>query len=131
MAIASEMTRIKTNIENAYAKAEEKGATMPELLNSENLAGCIESVPKGGGGGGIGVPEGYSRVRFIDFDGTILSTQILKDLEEITDIPTPPEHENLEFYRWSWDYSAFDSKNINPYVIGHMDIFPIYNTVLT
>lgn len=130
MTIASEITRIKTNIENAYTKAEEKGATMPELLNSDSLAGCIESIPKGsGGGGGIGIPEGYSRVRFIDFDGTILSTQILKDLEEITDIPTPPEHENLEFYRWSWDYDAFDGKKINPYVIGHMDIFPIYNTV--
>lgn len=129
MTIASEITRIKTNIENAYIKAEEKGATMPEVLNSENLATCIESVPKGGESSGIDIPEGYSRVRFIDMDGTILSTQILKDLEEIKDIPVLPEHENLEFYRWSWDYDLFDKKNTNPCVIGHMDIFPIYNTV--
>jgi hypothetical protein len=48
MTIASEITRIKTNIANAYAKAEEKGATIPEVKNSENLVACIESVSSGG-----------------------------------------------------------------------------------
>jgi hypothetical protein len=44
MSIVSEIERIKTNIANAYAKCEEKGATLPELLNSENLAACIASI---------------------------------------------------------------------------------------
>lgn len=50
MTIATEITRIKTNIENAYTKAEEKGATIPTVKNSENLAACIETVSTGGGG---------------------------------------------------------------------------------
>lgn len=50
MTIASEITRIKTNIENAYAKAEEKGGTMPELRNSDGLSSCIESITVESGG---------------------------------------------------------------------------------
>jgi hypothetical protein len=74
MTIASEITRIKTNIENTYAKAEEKGATMPEVLNSDALAECIESIPKGEGGG-IEIPESKYRVRFFDYDGTVLKEE--------------------------------------------------------
>ena len=127
MTIASEITRIKTNIENAYTKAEEKGATMPELLNSEGLAGCIESIPKGSGGGsGIDIPEGYSRIRFYDIDGTILSEQIVEDLGDITNIPEPPEHEYLKFNSWNW-YTDFNTTT--PYAVGHMNIGAIYDTI--
>lgn len=59
MSIASEITRIKTNIENAYTKAEEKGATMPEVRNSNNLASCVESITTSGGGSVLNVvPKG-------------------------------------------------------------------------
>lgn len=58
MTIASEITRIKTNIANAYAKAEEKGATVPEVKNSANLASCVETITTGGGGGSLsGIPK--------------------------------------------------------------------------
>ena len=72
MTIASEITRIKTNIENAYAKAEEKGARIPEVKNSENLASCVETITNGGGSGG-----GYTEVaRYQVVDGNaILSTR--------------------------------------------------------
>lgn len=46
MSIATEIQRIKANIENAYTKAEEKGATIPTTKNSENLATTIESIPE-------------------------------------------------------------------------------------
>ena len=48
MSIATEIQRIKANIENAYTKAEEKGATIPTTKNSENLASTIESIEAGG-----------------------------------------------------------------------------------
>lgn len=44
MSIETEITRIKTNIANAYEKAEEKGATLPEVQNSNSLAKTIESI---------------------------------------------------------------------------------------
>lgn len=47
MSITSEIERIKTNIANAYAACEGKGATMPAILNSANLAECISSITGG------------------------------------------------------------------------------------
>ena len=52
MSVETQIERIKTNISNAYASAEAKGATMPEVKNSENLASCVQSITTGGGGGG-------------------------------------------------------------------------------
>jgi hypothetical protein len=51
MTIASEITRIQTNIANAYTAASSKGATMPATENSDNLATCIASISGGGASG--------------------------------------------------------------------------------
>lgn len=45
MTIASEITRINTNIANAYTACNNKGATMPATQNSANLATCVSSIP--------------------------------------------------------------------------------------
>lgn len=50
MSVSSEIERIKTNIANAYAELENKGATLPEVRNSDNLSAVIIEVPTGGGG---------------------------------------------------------------------------------
>lgn len=44
MTIASEITRINSNISAAYTAAENKGATLPQEQNSANLATCISSI---------------------------------------------------------------------------------------
>lgn len=49
MSITSEISRIQTNIANAYTVAEAKGATMPVTENSDNLATTIESIEGSGG----------------------------------------------------------------------------------
>ena len=49
MSIASEITRIKNNIEDAYTECENKGATLPQDQNSDNLADTIASISGGGG----------------------------------------------------------------------------------
>lgn len=55
MTIAEQILRIKDNISSAYAKAEEKGATLPEVLNSDNLPSTIESITGGGSGDFLGI----------------------------------------------------------------------------
>ena len=50
MSVADQINRIKTNIANTYTAAQAKGATMPEVKNSENLASCVDSITTGGGG---------------------------------------------------------------------------------
>ena len=47
MTIADEITRIKTNISNAYTSCKNKGATLPETKNSANLATTIDSISGG------------------------------------------------------------------------------------
>ena len=49
MSVADQITRIKNNIEATYTAAQAKGATMPTTLNSENLPGCVGSIPTSGG----------------------------------------------------------------------------------
>lgn len=44
MSIQSEIDRISGNIEDAYAAAAAKGATMPSVQNSANLAATIQSI---------------------------------------------------------------------------------------
>ena len=50
MTIADEIQRIKTNIENAYTVCNNKGATIPQDQNSDNLADCINSITGDGEG---------------------------------------------------------------------------------
>lgn len=47
MTIASEITRIKTAIADAYIACQDMGATMPAVLNSDNLEQCIASITVG------------------------------------------------------------------------------------
>ena len=47
MTIESEITRIKTNISNAYDALEEKGATIPTDKNSANLVSTIDTITVG------------------------------------------------------------------------------------
>ena len=49
MAISDTINSLKTHLGEAYASLEEKGATIPENKNVENLADSILSVPSGGG----------------------------------------------------------------------------------
>lgn len=44
MSIATELQNYETYLENAYDKAEEKGATMPQNKNLQNLTACIDSI---------------------------------------------------------------------------------------
>lgn len=48
MSIQSEIERISGNIADAYTACSDKGATIPENPNSDNLADTITSIPAGG-----------------------------------------------------------------------------------
>lgn len=64
MSIASEITRINTNIANAYTKVSEKGGTLPETQNSANLADAIDTIT----GGSPALP--YTELEYIESTGT-------------------------------------------------------------
>lgn len=47
MSVQSEIDRIKSNVASAYSVTNDKGGTMPQIQNSENLAATIDSIPTG------------------------------------------------------------------------------------
>ena len=49
MSVQSEINRIKGNVTAALAKIAEKGVTVPDGANSDNLAALIEAISAGGG----------------------------------------------------------------------------------
>ena len=48
MTIASELTKLNTNLTNSYTAVSDKGGTLPQARNFDNLATAIESIPSGG-----------------------------------------------------------------------------------
>lgn len=48
MSIASELTKLETDITSAYSAINTKGGTIPSNKNTENLSTAISSIPSGG-----------------------------------------------------------------------------------
>lgn len=48
MTIASEITKLNTNLGAAYTAVDGKGGTLPQAQNFDNLATAISSIPSGG-----------------------------------------------------------------------------------
>ena len=88
MAISDELTKLQTNLSNAYTSCNNKGATMPSSRNFDNLANTIDSIETGSGGSSSlygltindflgtldenGVCTGKpSKVKDISFDGLV------------------------------------------------------------
>ena len=47
MSIASEITKLNSNLTDSYTACNTKGATMPSALNFDNLPDCIDSIQTG------------------------------------------------------------------------------------
>ncbi len=48
MTIAQQIDRIKTNVQNTFSALEEKGALLPQILNSDFLVDTVNSINTGG-----------------------------------------------------------------------------------
>ena len=119
MSVASEITRIKNNISSAYTALDGKGATLPQIQNSANIANTIESIPTGGGGGEV---VENPALRLIDWEGTILKDYSKADALALEALPDPStlsaysdiDHEYLLFQEWNWSLA-----NIKTWIHNH------------
>ena len=76
MTVSSEITRIRTNIADAYTAASNKGASLPATENSDNLASCIDSISGSGGYSEVpnySVRSGVAGKRSISLSSTTFS----------------------------------------------------------
>lgn len=76
MSVQSEINRIKGNVTAALAKIAEKGVTVPDGANSDNLEALIEAISAGGGDYVIGSVTPAS-------DTSVLSIGTIKDTTTI------------------------------------------------
>ena len=101
MSIASEITRIKGNIVNAYTKISDKGGTLPATQNSANLATAIDSIPQGG----ADEPVEEKDVNFYDYDGRRVSSYTKSEFANLSALPSNPSHSGLTAQGWNWSLS--------------------------
>lgn len=104
MSIASEISRIQTNIANAYTSCSNKGATMPVTQNSANLSSTIDTIS--GGTPTVLEPKG---VDFYDYDGTLLYTYTTAEAQQLSSLPALPSHAGLTCQGWNWTLANIKS----------------------
>lgn len=83
----------------ASAIREKKGSSEP--INAKDFSNEIRSI-QSGGGEVVEVEE--KDVNFYDYDGTLLFSYTLAEVQALTELPTPPTHEGLVFDGWNWEY---------------------------
>lgn len=103
MTIADEITRIKTNIANTYVALEAKGAALPAVQNSDNLANCAESITSGTTDDSM-----KFLVRAVDYDGTVLKSDYLSSGQNFV-LPEVPENSRLSFVKWASNVPIVDN----------------------
>ena len=117
MSVASEITRIKNNISSAYTALDGKGATLPQIQNSANLANTIESITTGDS---AIVTE--QALNLYDWEGTLLKSYTAEEAQALAALPNPSDcpaysnvdHEFLLFQGWNWSLA-----NIKTWLQNH------------
>nr|DAI45301.1 MAG TPA: hypothetical protein [Caudoviricetes sp.] len=108
MSVADELTRIVTAKADIKRAINAKGGTLVNEKITEYAAAIDNLLPQ----------EFGFRVRFIDYDGTILKTMYVAD-GEAANPPEIPQHQGMIFQGWN---CALDD------IHGHRDIGAIYTT---
>ena len=103
ISIASEIQRIKNNIAAAYSACERKGADLPQLQNSNNLEGTIDSIPQGSG------TVEQKDINFYDYDGTRLYSFTFSEVASLSALPAIPSHHGLTTQGWNYTLSSIQS----------------------
>lgn len=65
---------------------------------------------------------GENEIIFYDYDGTIIYSCTIEQAHNLTELPTPPEHEGLIFQEWNYTREEINSTN------HILDIGAIYDT---
>ena len=91
------LTQLFTNIANAIRN--KKGSD--GIIKAADFPAEIESIEVGGG---EVVEVERKDVNFYDYEGTLLFSYTLAEVQALTELPTPKGHEGLVFQGWNWDY---------------------------
>ena len=83
-----------------------------------------QGFTKGGGSGGGGSSSNLVEkdVNFYDYDGTLLHSYTVEEIQALTELPELPEHDGLICQGWNWSLEDLKAEN------GCMDVGAMYVT---
>ena len=112
MALTNKLTAIGDAIRAKTGKT--------DLISLDQMPVEIESI-QGGGGGGATPSAKWNDVTFIDYDGAVLYSYSLEEVQSLTELPTLPTHDGLVCQGWNWTLESIKSFNY-PVIVGAMYI---------
>lgn len=77
-----------------------------------DMSGAIRQIPSSGSGADQSLP-----VRFYDYDGTLLYSYTIEQIQNMEELPTPPEHDGLIAQGWNWTLEDLIEEN-GPMTVG-------------
>ena len=81
-----------------------------DLISLDQMPAEIESI-QGGGGGGATPSAKWNDVTFIDYDGAVLYSYSLEEVQALTELPALPTHDGLVCQGWNWTLESIKSLN--------------------
>ena len=105
MSIETALTKLETDISNAYDVIQTKGGTIPTDKNTENLANAIDSISSSSA---IVEPKD---INFYDYDGTLLYSYTKNEVLSLTQLPPLPTREGFTCQGWNWSLANIKAYN--------------------
>ena len=99
------------------AKADAEGP----FVFPDGFVSAISAIQTGGGGGGAAPSAKWNDVTFVDYDGRVLYSYSLTEVQALTELPALPSHDGLVCQGWNWTLEAIKALN-RPVTVGAMYI---------
>lgn len=87
-----------------------RGGTSDTLSFPSGMASAVLAIPSEGGGGTTG-PVYPKDINFYDYDGVLLESWTLAELQTKTALPDYPTHAGLTSQGWNWTLEALKTTN--------------------
>ena len=88
-----------------------RGGTSDALSFPSGMASAVLAIPSGGGGGGTTGFVYPKDINFYDYDGILLESWTLAELQTKTALPDYPTHAGLISQGWNWTLEALKTTN--------------------
>ena len=120
MSIATEITRLQGAKASLKTSIENKGVTVPSNALLDTYSTLVDAIPQGGGSSLT--PKD---INFYDYDGTLLYAYTFAEVQQLTEMPEPPNHGSSfpysvrEMGNGGWTESLTFIKNLDsPFNVG-------------
>lgn len=114
MTIVTEINRIKENIANTYTALSEKGATLPTVQNSDNLASTVSTVTGGGTEGDVVYAVNATGASIREGTKVWMNKHVITTEDNVSPYSKSEQRAGADI--WAWWYGGIGFFNQRNYV---------------